>query len=95
MNCEINLSWKSGDEQLSVCRDKAQDELWASPLEGSGASVVPKVIAVLDATYADIRAALIAVLPKEMQQHISVVVQMTPEQTANFMADMNESREAQ
>jgi hypothetical protein len=87
MKCEIELSWRSADETLTLSRGKDNDEQWVSPLEGAKASVVPQIIGVLDATYADIRAALLATLPKEMQEHISIVVKMTPEQARSFMAD--------
>lgn len=85
MRCEINLSWKALDETMSLAREKANDELWVSPLEDSSASVIPQIVSILDATYADVRAALISTLPKEMQENFLVVVKMTAEQARNFV----------
>jgi hypothetical protein len=87
MKCNIELSWRSASEELSLTRSKDNDEQWVSPLEGAKASVVPQIIGVLDATYADIRAALIAALPKEMQEHVSAVVYMSTQEVRDFMAD--------
>jgi hypothetical protein len=86
MKCNIELSWRSASEELSLTRSKDNDEQWVSPLEGARASVIPQIISVLDVTYADIRAALIATLPKEMQEHVSAVVYMSTQEVRDFMS---------
>lgn len=92
MKCEINLTWRASDETLSLKREKSNDEQWVSPLEGARASAVPQIIGVLDATYADIRAALVATLPKEMQEQVSVVIKMTPEQARTIVKAADEGK---
>lgn len=82
MKCNIDLSWQNGDEEVNLSRTKSPDEVWASP-DRSWRSVA-QAIDVLDATYADVRAALIAVLPSEVRKNTSLVVKMTPEQARNF-----------
>lgn len=82
MKCDISLSWRNGDEDLNLERTKSPDEVWGPP--GTDWRNVQQAITVLDQTYADVRAAMISMLPKEVQETIPTVVKMTSEQARNF-----------
>jgi hypothetical protein len=84
MKCEISLTWRNGEEDMTVTRSKTPDEVWESPLDGGWRSI-EQMIRTLDNTYADARAALIAMLPSEMRAQVSVVINTTPERARKMM----------
>lgn len=87
MRCEIDLSWRNGDEEMKLERSKNPDEVWADPRTGSAWRNVQQMIDCMDATYADARAALIALLPKETQDGVGIMVRMTTEQAKRLVGE--------
>lgn len=84
MKCEITTSWKGVDERMTLTREREPDEVWAAP--GGDARAVVQMVTVLDQTYADVRAALLAMLPHNMAEETKVVLVLTPEQAKEFSA---------
>lgn len=78
MKCEIQVGWRSGDESLKVEREIDRDavDVW-----GPNPDIhLGQAINTLDRTYADTRAALLAMMTGKAASQIPVVVQMTSEQ---------------
>jgi hypothetical protein len=94
VKCEINLEWREGEEELPLARRKEPDEVWGSPLDGGWRGVL-QTIDVLDATYADLRASLIAMLPNEMRSGVGVMVRMTEAQARDYAQGMDVSQESE
>lgn len=83
MKCRISVEWRDGEEEVELTREKVPPEMWVSPVEG-GWRGVQQVLDTLYRTYADMRSALIAALPKEVRPSVGIMVRMTEEQARDF-----------
>lgn len=83
MRCSITVEWRDGEEEVEFTRQKEPPEMWVSPVEG-GWRAIQQVLNTLDSTYTDLRAALIAAMPKEVQAQTLVVAYLTQEQVRDF-----------
>lgn len=81
MKCEISVSWRDGEEELEISREKTPAELWTAP---NGWRNVQQAVEVLDQTYADLRASLLAVMPEEVRAGLGVAVRMTADEARNY-----------
>lgn len=84
MKCEITTSWKGVDERMTLTREREPDEVWTAP--GGDVRAVLQVVEVLDQTFGDVRAALLAMVPSEVSDRTRVVMILTPEQAKEFAA---------
>jgi hypothetical protein len=83
MKCEIEVSWQSGTDTMRVERDREPEEVWGP----GGPRNITQAIEVLDKTYADIRAALLVMLPDHISENVPIMVKMTTAEARSFLAE--------
>lgn len=77
MNCEITVGWHNGTDDMKLNRTREPEEIWGPT--PSPRNVI-QAIGVLDDTYIDTRAALLATMPESAQAQVPVVQFLSAEE---------------
>lgn len=77
MKCEITVGWHNGNDDMELTRKREPEEVWGPTPSPRN---VLQAIGVLDDTFVDARAALVATLPDSAKKQVPVMMVLSPEE---------------
>lgn len=82
MKCEVSVGWHNGNDDMELTRKRQPEEVWGPTPSPRN---IMQAISVLDDTFADARAALLAMLPNSAKETVSVVQFLSAEEARATM----------